>query len=586
MKTLEVLLPDIGGFKEVEVIEVLVTSGTVVHQETSLITLESDKASMDVPSPQAGVVKDVLVRVGDKVSKGRPILTLTLEEPTADPLPPVKPSLIAPVKTASAAVEVPHAENLQTQVVVLGSGPGGYTAAFRAADLGQEVILVERHPTLGGVCLNVGCIPSKTLLHVAKIIHEAKSLATQGVTFDPPRIDLAHLRSWKESVVGKLTHGLAGLAKQRNVRVIQGVGSFTGPHKLEVQGEAGRTSIVFQHAILATGSEPVRLSGIPYEDPRVISSTGALALSEVPQTLLVIGAGVIGLEMTDVYTTLGSAVTVVEQTAGFVPGCDPDLVRPLQRRLTQRAAAVHLNTTVTQIESDPTGLTAYFRGPKGAFTGRFDRVLVATGRRPNSASLNLENLGVRTDARGFIPVDSQQRTNVPHCYAIGDVVGDPMLAHKASYQGKVAAEVIAGHKSAFDVRAMPSVVYTDPEVAWAGLTETEAKQAKIPYEKGTFPWAASGRSLSLGRDEGLTKLLFDPTTKRLLGAGMVGPGAGDLLAEACLAIEMGADAHDIALTIHPHPSLSETVAFAAEAFEGTLTDLYVPRNRKGKHSAS
>ncbi len=596
-KIIEVPLPDIGGFKSVDVIEVLVATGTFVQKETALITLESDKASMDVPSPSSGMVKEVLVRVGDKVSRGSVILTLDVEEPGAIssshesplPAPPVKPSPFVPTETSSedaarrlAQTPPPistSSTDLQTQVVVLGSGPGGYTAAFRAADLGLSVILVERYTTLGGVCLNVGCIPSKTLLHVTKLIDDAATLSAHGVSFGKPVVDLDRLRAWKESVVGKLTAGLSGLAKQRKVQVIQGTGRFSGPHRLDVDGSDGRRTIVFQHAIIAAGSEPSQPPGFPYDDPRVMGSTGALALSDIPPELLVVGAGVIGLEMASVYASLGSRVTIVEQTPNFLPGCDPDLVRPLQRRIAQRAT-VHVSTAVERIECDAAGLVAHLLGPKGASRGRFDRILVAAGRRPNGAALTVENAGVRTDARGFIPVDREQRTNVSHIYAIGDVVGGPMLAHKASQEGKVAAEVIAGHKSAFEARVIPTVVYTDPEIAWVGLTETEAKQKGIAYEKGSFPWAASGRSLSLGREEGLTKLLFDPETQRLLGAGIVGPGAGELIAEAGLAIEMGADARDIALTIHPHPTLSETLAFAAEAFEGTLTDLYLPKSKQ------
>ncbi|CAK0761599.1 dihydrolipoamide dehydrogenase [Gammaproteobacteria bacterium] len=600
-KTVEVLLPDIGNFNHVDVIEVLVTPGDSVRKEDPLIILESEKATMEVPSPHAGVVQKVRVKVGDKVSKGSPILTLILEEVLAGPvfqsepaLPPVKPSLLEPIAATPPADPLRPAPtpisttvaDIQAQVLVLGAGPGGYTAAFRAADLGLQVVLIERYPTLGGVCLNVGCIPSKTLLHVAKVIDEAATLTAHGVTFGPPTLDLARLRTWKESVVGKLTKGLAGLAKQRKVQVIQGIGRFTGPHRLEVDGTSGRLSIAFQHAIIAAGSASIRLPGIPYDDPRIIDSTGALALLDIPAKLLIIGGGIIGLEMATVYAALGSRVTIVELTPTLIPGCDPDLVRPLQRRIESRFAAIHLNTKITRIETNPSGLIAHLHGPKGTFSDCFDRILVATGRRPNGASLGAEAAGVRIDDRGFIPVDRQQRTNVPHLYAIGDVVGNPMLAHKASHEGRVAAEVIAGHKSVFDAQVIPNVAYTDPEIAWVGLTETEAKQKGIPYEKGSFPWAASGRSLSLGREEGLTKLLFDPTTERLLGAGMVGPGAGELVAEAALAIEMGADARDIALTIHPHPSLSETVAFSAEAFEGTLTDLYLPKKPKKQNATT
>ena len=597
-KTVEVFLPDIGNFKDVDVIEVLVSPGDSVQKEAPILTLESDKAAMEVPSPHAGTVKEVLLKTGDKVSKGSLILTLILEEAMAGPLfqlksssPPVKPSPLKPIDIVSTAnpprpalVPIASADSdLQTQVLVLGAGPGGYTAAFRAADLGLQVVLVERYPTLGGVCLNVGCIPSKALLHVAKVIDDATALAAHGVTFERPALNLQKLRTWKESVVGKLTKGLAGLAKQRKVQIVQGIGRFVAPHRLEVDGPSGRRSITFQHAIIASGSVSMRLPGIPHDDPRVIDSTGGLALPDIPAELLVIGGGIIGLEMANVYAALGSRVTIVELASSLIPGCDADLVRPLQRCIAPHTAAIHLNTKVTRVETDPAGLIAHLEGPKGIFTVRFDRILVAVGRRPNGMSLGAETAGIQVDERGFIPVDRQQRTNIPHIYAIGDVVGNPMLAHKASHEGRVAAEVIAGYKSVFDARVIPSVAYTDPEVAWVGLTETEAKQQGIAYEKGSFPWAASGRALSLGREEGLTKLLFDPITERLLGAGIVGPGAGELIAEAALAIEMGADVHDIALTIHPHPSLSETIAFSAEAFEGTLTDLYLPNKSKTSH---
>lgn len=464
--------------------------------------------------------------------------------------------------------------------MVLGAGPGGYTAAFRAADLGLQVVLVERYSTLGGVCLNVGCIPSKTLLHIAKVIDEAALLAEHGVTFGPPNIDLARLRTWKASVVGKLTKGLASLAKQRKVQIVQGMGRFTDPNHMEVEGPTGGLSIAFQHAIIAAGSTVTRLPGIPYDDPRVIDSTDALTLADIPSELLIIGGGIIGLEMANVYAALGSRVTIVELTSSLIPDCDPDLVRPLQRRIEARGTTLYLNTQVIRIESEHNGLIAQLSGPKGALSARFDRVLVAVGRRPNGTLLGAEAAGVRVDERGFIPVDTQQRSNVPHILAIGDVVANPMLAHKASYEGRLAAEVIVSNKDDLNARLIPGVAYTDPEIAWVGLTETMARKQSIPYEKGAFPWAASGRALSLGREEGLTKLLFDPVTERLLGAGIVGPGAGELISEAALAIEMGANAHDIALTIHPHPSLSETLAFSAEAFKGTLTDLYLPKKKK------
>ena len=467
---------------------------------------------------------------------------------------------------------------MNTDLVVLGSGPGGYSAAFRAADLGLNVVLVERDATLGGVCLNVGCIPSKALLHAAKVIADARDMAAHGVHFEPPRIDLDALRGWKSKVVGQLTKGLEGLAKQRKVQVVQGVGSFTSPTTLAVTGSGGTTTIEFKQAIIAAGSEPVRLPGIP-ADPRVIDSTGALALVDIPTRLLVIGGGIIGLEMATVYMELGAKVTVVELTPDLMPGADRDLVKPLEKRLKAGLAGIMTGTKVAKVEASAAELTVYFEGPGAPASAPYDRVLVAVGRSPNGARIGADKAGVAVDARGFITVDKQMRTNVPHIFAIGDIVGQPMLAHKATHEGKVAAEVAAGHKAAFDARVIPSVAYTDPEVAWVGVTETEAKARGLAVEKGSFPWAASGRALSLGRSEGLTKLIIDPADGRVIGAGIVGVGAGDLIAEVALAIEMGCDAEDIGLTVHPHPTLSETVAMAAEMWAGTLTDLYVPKQR-------
>ena len=467
---------------------------------------------------------------------------------------------------------------MNTDLAVLGSGPGGYSAAFRAADLGLNVVLVERDATLGGVCLNVGCIPSKALLHAAKVIADARDMAAHGVHFGPPRIDLDALRGWKSKVVGQLTKGLEGLAKQRKVQVVQGVGSFTSPTTLAVTGSGGTTTIEFKQAIIAAGSEPVRLPGIP-ADPRVIDSTGALALLDIPTRLLVIGGGIIGLEMATVYMELGAKVTVVELTPDLMPGADRDLVKPLEKRLKAGLAGIMTGTKVAKVEASAAELTVYFEGAGAPASAPYDRVLVAVGRSPNGARIGADRAGVAVDARGFITVDKQMRTNVPHIFAIGDIVGQPMLAHKATHEGKVAAEVAAGHKAAFDARVIPSVAYTDPEVAWVGVTETEAKARGLAVEKGSFPWAASGRALSLGRSEGLTKLIIDPADGRVIGAGIVGVGAGDLIAEVALAIEMGCDAEDIGLTVHPHPTLSETVAMAAEMWAGTLTDLYVPKKR-------
>jgi dihydrolipoamide dehydrogenase len=468
--------------------------------------------------------------------------------------------------------------SIPAEVLVLGGGPGGYTAAFRAADLGKRVVLVERYPTLGGVCLNVGCIPSKALLHLAQVIHQAEEASRFGVRFGHPEIDLERVRAFKDQVVGTLTVGLAQLAKQRKVEVLQGVGRFVDPHTLHVETREGGREVRFEHAIIAVGSQPVQLPGFPYEDPRLMDSTAALALAEIPQRLLVVGGGIIGLEMACVYHALGSRITVAELMDQLIPGCDADLVRPLQQHIQEQYEGIYLKTRVTRIEAESEGLRVFFEGTEAPESDRFDRVLVAVGRTPNGALIHAEAAGVRVDDKGFIPVDAHQRTNVPHIYAIGDVVGNPMLAHKATHEGKVAAEVIAGLPAAFQSLAIPSVAYTDPEVAWMGLTETEAKEQGIEYEKAVFPWAASGRALGLGRKEGMTKLLCDKTTKRILGAGIVGPHAGDLIAEAVLALEMGADAEDIGLTIHPHPTLSETFAFAAEMIAGTITDLY-PRRR-------
>ena len=467
-----------------------------------------------------------------------------------------------------------------TQLLVLGAGPGGYTAAFRAADLGMRVTLVERDATLGGVCLNVGCIPSKALLHAAKVVAEARDMAAHGIRFGTPEIDLDALRGWKDKVVGQLTGGLKSLAKQRKVEVVTGEGRFLDTHTLAVTGADGKVGTLrFEQAIIAAGSQPVRLPGLPYEDRRVIDSTGALALADIPPRLLVIGGGIIGLEMATVYAELGSAVTVVELSDGLIPGADRDLIKPLEKRLKGRLAAIHLATRVSGVTAAADALVASFEGAGGRSEGRFDRVLVAVGRKPNGSLLDVGKAGVQVDARGFVTVDAQMRTNQPHIFAIGDVVGNPMLAHKATHEGKVAAEVAAGHKAAFDARVIPSVAYTDPEVAWVGLTETDAHARGIAVEKAVFPWAASGRALSIGRGEGLTKLLFDAADKRLVGAGIVGPSAGDLIAEAALAIEMSCDAEDIGLTIHPHPTLSETLGMAAEMFSGTITDLYVPRKK-------
>jgi dihydrolipoamide dehydrogenase len=471
--------------------------------------------------------------------------------------------------------------DLHAEVLVLGSGPGGYTAAFRAADLGRKVVLVDRDRILGGVCLKIGCIPSKALLHVARVIDEAADLADHGVAFGEPKVDLDKLRDWKESVVARLTGGLETMAGKRGVEVVRGEGRLSGANEITVGGGQGETTIGFDAAILAAGSRVTRIGGVPWDDPRVMDSTGALELRDVPKRLLVVGGGIIGLEMANVYAALGSRLTIVEMLDGLVPGCDRDLVRPLQRRLEKRyGAAIHLETRVAEIKAQKNGLKASFEGDDPPRPQLFDRALVAVGRRPNGDRIGLEAVGLELDDGGFLPVDRQQRTAVPHIFAIGDLVPGPMLAHKASHQGKVAAEVAAGQKSGFDARVIPSVAYTDPEIAWVGLSETAAKAEGLSYEVGRFPWAASGRSLGMGRQEGLTKILFDPDSRRVIGAGVVGANAGDLIAELTLAIEMDCEAADLGLTIHPHPTLSETVAFAAEVFEGTITDLYLPRRKR------
>ena len=617
-QTIAVNVPDIGDFKDVTVIELLVKVGDAVIAEQSLITLETDKATVEVPSPVAGVVKELKIKIGDKVNQGDLILMLEAESAAEGAIPssvqstPVasispfseeKPTL-SPDKermgaggVSSMPQDTPASSStpefaistspsfekgdLHAEIVVLGAGPGGYAAAFRAADLGKQVILIERHSKLGGVCLNVGCIPSKALLHVAKIITEADEVSHHGVTFSKPTIDINKIRSWKESIIAKLTGGLIALSKQRKVNVVYGVAKFSSPNSISVETSDGSKTITFDNAIIAAGSSVARIPGFPYDDPRLIDSTGALLLQDIPERMLIIGGGIIGLEMGTVYDALGSKISVVELADGLIPGADRDLVRPLHKRIEKRYEAIYLKTKVTKIEAKKEGLNIIFEGDNAPQPQLYDRVLLAVGRRPNGHEINAEAAGVVVNAHGFIPVDKQQRSNVPHIYAVGDIVGDPMLAHKATHEGKVAAEVIAGHKTSFDALTIPSVAYTDPEISWMGLTETQAKAQGITYEKASFPWAASGRALSMGREEGLTKLLYDPQTKCILGAGIVGSNAGELIAETVLALEMGANMQDIGLSIHPHPTLSETVGFAAEIAEGSITDLYMPRKKQG-----
>ncbi len=579
---IEVKIPDIGDFKDVPVIEVLISPGDTVEKETSLITLETDKASMEVPSPQAGTVQDIRIRVGDKVSEGTVILTLSVAQPVESiqtgsirdvPQPTPVPSPSTPSRSEQASMQ----GDLHADVVVLGAGPGGYTAAFRAADLGKKVVLIERYQTLGGVCLNVGCIPSKALLHAAKVITETEELSSHGLLFSKPQVDLDKLRTWKESVIAKLTKGLKALAKQRKVEIVHGVGKFASAHLLEVATADGRKTISFDHCIIAAGSSVARIPGFPYHDPRLMDSTDALNLQDIPQRLLIIGGGIIGLEMATVYDALGSKISVIETMEQLIPGADADLIKPLFRRIKKRYEAIYLKTKVSRIEPSADGLVVTFEGENAPSQQTYDRILVAAGRRPNGNTIGAGEIGIHVNERGFIPVDPQMRTNLPHIFAIGDIAGEPMLAHKAAYEGKLAAEVIAGHKAQFDARTIPSVAYTDPEVAWMGLTEKEAIQQGIDYEKSSFPWAASGRAISMARDEGYTQLLFDKKTRRILGAGITGINAGELIAETVLALEMGADMEDIGLTIHPHPTLSETILFAAETATGTITDLYLPK---------
>jgi len=607
--TIEVKVPDIGGHDNVPVIEVLVKAGDTVTKEQSLITLESDKATMEVPSSAAGTVKELKMKVGDEVSEGAVILLLetdaaaapapaSLPSPSgrgvggegsgeARPAAPVAPSP-APAghplpmgegKAPQAAAASGKTPDISCQLVVLGSGPGGYSAAFRAADLGLDTVLVERYDTLGGVCLNVGCIPSKALLHAAAVIDEAEAMAAHGVSFGKPKLDLDQLRGFKTKVVGQLTGGLAGMAKQRKVRTVQGTGAFVSPHEMEVQTAEGVKLIRFEQAIIAAGSQAVRLPMFPWDDERVMDSTGALEMQDVPGKLLVVGGGIIGLEMATVYAALGSEVTVVEFMDQIIPGADADLVKPLAKRLGGKLKGIHLKTKVVAAKATKKGIEVGYEGESIPETTVFDRVLVAVGRSPNGGKIGADKAGVAVTERGFINVDTQLRTNVPHIFAIGDLVGQPMLAHKAVHEAHVAAEVAAGHKAYFDARVIPSVAFTNPEVAWVGVTEREAKEKGLKMGVGKFPWAASGRAIGIARTEGFTKLIFDEATHRIVGGAVVGVNAGDLISELALAVEMGAEAADIALTVHPHPTLGESVGMAAEVYEGTITDLYIPKRK-------
>ena len=588
MSISKVKVPDIGDFQDVEVLELMCKEGQSLDVEDPIITIESEKATMDVPSPLAGKIIKINVKTGDKVSEGDLILELETsgasEQEGQNLIKKEDQSFETKVSGSidtKISADSSKASDINCEVLVLGSGPGGYTAAFRAADLGLRVVLVERHEQIGGVCLNVGCIPSKSLLHAAKIIFEAQEIDAHGISFGKPTIDLDKLREWKNSIIRQLTGGLKSMAKQRNVKIINGFGKFTDSNNLTVTDKNNKISrINFSNAVIAAGSRPVKLPFLP-EDPRIIDSTGSLELANIPKNLLVIGGGIIGLEMATVYHALGSKITIVEMLDVLMAGADRDLVRPFQKRIAKQYNDILLETRVTEVEALKKGLRVHFEGKNSPDEPQmYDCILSSVGRVPNGLNIGAEKAGVEVDEKGFISTDSQMRTNVSHIFAIGDLAGQPMLAHKASHEAKVAAEAISGMKSFFDARAVPSVAYTDPEVAWTGITEEEAKTQGIAYGKGSFPWAASGRSLSMGRSEGLTKVIFEEDSKRVIGLGIVGPNAGDLIAEGTLAIEMGCDAIDIGSTIHPHPTLSETVAFAAEAYEGTITDLYIPGNKK------
>ena len=609
MATIEVKVPDIGGYDDVPVIELLVKVGDTVKQDQGLVTLESDKATMEVPSSAAGVIKELKVKLGDKLAQGSvvaiietagdgaapvaapaqepastppvpaPSASAASPTPAAAPTPAPTPAPVVSTTAAKAAAATGRTPDLECRIVVIGAGPGGYSAAFRAADLGLDTVLVERYAQLGGVCLNVGCIPSKALLHAAAVIDEAAHASDYGVDFGKPKITLDKLREYKDKVVGQLTKGLAGMSKQRKVRVVTGNAQFVSPNELEISDGTTTQLLRFEQCVIAAGSQPVKLPGFPWDDARIMDSTDALELADIPRKLLVIGGGIIGLEMATVYRALGSEVTVVELLDQLMPGADLDLVKPLADRLKKQGVAVHLKTRVTEAKAQKTGISVAFDGASIPETNVFDRVLVAVGRSANGGKLAAEKAGVDVSERGFIAVDRQMRSNVPHIFAIGDLVGNPMLAHKASHEGRLAAEVAAGEKKEWVARVIPSVAYTDPEIAWVGVTEAEAKQKGLHVGVGKFPWAASGRAIGIGRTEGFTKLIFDEATHRIIGGGIVGVHAGDLISELALAIEMGCEAADIGATIHPHPTLSESVGMAAEVYEGTVTDIYLPKRK-------
>jgi dihydrolipoamide dehydrogenase len=580
MSVIELKVPDIGGSGDVNVAEVYVKVGDKVNKDDNLVMLETDKATMEVPAEQAGTVTEVIAKVGSKVKEGDVIVKIEAEVAKAASL--INETAASPVPATASATPTPTKEEgeIGCEIVVLGAGPAGYTAAFRAADLGKNVVLIEKYSTLGGVCLNVGCIPSKALLHVAKVINEAEEMSHHGVSFGQPQLDIAKIRSFKNGVVNKLTGGLNGLAKQRKVQVVQGVANFTSAYTVAVTTAEGTKTIRFESAIIAAGSHPFKVPGFPFDDPRVIDSTGALALENIPQSMLIVGGGIIGLEMAEVYSSLGSSITVVELGEDLIPGVDRDVVRVLENRIKKRYKGIYTKTKCAKVEAKADGIYVTFDGPNAPTESQqFDKILVAAGRRPNGKMINAEAAGVFVNEQGFIPVDKQCRTNVPHIYAVGDVVGQPMLAHKGTHEGRIAAENCAGIKSYFDARVIPGIAYTDPEVAWVGVTETEAKARGLEIEIGKFPWAASGRALGNGRDDGFTKIIADKKTHKIIGAAIVGVNAGELLAETVLALEMDCDIHDVALTIHAHPTLSESVAFACEIIDGSITDLYMPKKR-------